>query len=592
MADERETAPQEQPGSIDLGGATKDQVAQWLEGQFQEATAGREGGTHPRDKVWQKHYDQYWGRYDTSKKASWQATEVMPEVPAFVDRFAASMKRALTSQGDFFEVIDPADTENDLANAIKRAMKVWLEQCGLGIGGHPLRFEATFEDTMKLGALALASMRVTPGPYGPRVVTVDPMRVWWDPTGRGMYRIWRYEIDLHEFKALANKPGYDKEVIDGLVTQIEERHKNDDLRRRGTSDELISNRKPIYIDEFLGTIVNDQGEVIARNALTLRANGKFIVRGPEPNPFWHQKDPIVGTPLVTVPLAPYGRAYAENMASVASTFVEMTNLILDASFTGAMKAFALTPEALLNPQQASNGVYPNVTFLLEGGQDATKFLQAIELGGLKAETVQVWQALKKELELAAMSSSLDLGQFAPNGRTSSREIAEVSQGPNEQIASMAETVEQRLLEPILQLVWMTGLQFAKADDQAMINAVGPEMWAVLYARRKELIARNVTFKARGLSVMVEKSQKLRKLLEILQIMLSNPVFAPRLMQKISPDKLIAMIFDLAGIDTKKLEMTPREQMLAMAQMQQQMAMMGGQPGGTTPSPLGGAMMGG
>lgn len=584
MADPtKDLQPGDHPPALEgLEGVEPSEIAPWLEGQWQEAVAGREGGTHPRDRVWQGHYDQYWGRYDTSKKAEWQAREVMPEVPAFVDRFAAGMKRSLTAMGDFFDVEDPTDTERDLAQAVERIMRVWLDRCGVGLGGHGVSFASVFEDVMKLGALALAPMRVTAGPSGPRVSPVDPMRLWWDPTGRGLYRVWRYEVDKHELLAMAGRPGYDRAAIEQLTSQVDELHRNDDLRRKGTSEEIISNRKPVYIDEFYGTILDDKGEVRARNALTLRANGTTIIRGPEPNPFWHGRDPIVATPLVTVPMAPYGRAYAENMASVAATFVEMTNLILDATFLGSMNAFAMVPEMLLNPAQAKQGVFPNATFLLQEGSDARQFLQRVELGSLGADAVSVWQTLKGELELAAMSSSLEMGQFAPKGRTSAREIGEVTQGPGEQLASMAETVEQRLLEPALQLVWQTGLQFAKADDPALARAAGPEMWAVLHARRKELIARDVTFRVRAVSSTVEKAQKLRRTLELLQIVFSNPQFAQAFMMKYPMDRVLDLLFALANVDLTSAQLTPREQLLQQLQMQQ--AQMAG-VGSTTPAPM-------
>lgn len=572
------------PGTEGLEGVQPEQIAQWLEGQWQEAIAGREGGTHPRDTVWQGHYDQYWGRYDTSKKAEWQAREVMPEVPAFVDRFAAGMKRALTSSGDFFDVEDPTDTERDLAGAVERIERVWLDRCGIGLGGHAVSFASVFEDVMKLGALALAPMRVTQGPTGPRVAAVDPMRLWWDPTGRGMYRVWRYEVDKHELVAMGKRPGYDAAAIEKLASQVDELHRNDDLRRKGTSEEIISNRKPVYIDEFYGTIVNDEGEVVARNALTMRANGTTIIRGPEANPFWHGRDMIVATPLVTVPLAPYGRAYAENMASVARTFVEMTNLILDATFMGSMKVFTMVPEMLLNPAQAKEGVFPGVTFMLQDGMDAKQFLQSVDTGTLGNEAVAVWETLKRELEMAAMSSSLEFGQFAPKGRTSAKEIGEVTQGPSEQLASMAETVEQRLLEPVLQLVWQTGLQFAKRDDPVLIRAAGPELWDVLWQRRKELIARDVTFRVRAVSSTVEKSQKLRKILELLQIVFSNPMFAQLFIAKYPMDRVLELIFSLANVDLHSAKLSPREQMLQQMQMQQAQ-MMGGGAGSVTPAPM-------
>ena len=119
-----------------------------------EAEQNRASGLNPRDAKWSENLDLYWGRHDFSHKADWQAKVVMPEVPAFVDRFAAAMKEALVANYDhFYTVVDPADENGEMANTVKRVTDMWLSTCGRSQNGQPLPFPAVFEEQIKMGAI-------------------------------------------------------------------------------------------------------------------------------------------------------------------------------------------------------------------------------------------------------------------------------------------------------------------------------------------------------------------------------------------------------------------------------------------------------
>src|SRR5258705_7115265 len=76
------------------------EIVQTLQDYFREADEARKSGMNPRDAKWSQNLDLYWNRYDYSAKQQWQAKEAMPEVPNFVDRFAAALKEALISTPD------------------------------------------------------------------------------------------------------------------------------------------------------------------------------------------------------------------------------------------------------------------------------------------------------------------------------------------------------------------------------------------------------------------------------------------------------------------------------------------------------------
>jgi hypothetical protein len=572
-----------------------------LEAYRIEAWQARISGRNPRDVKWRENLDLYWNRFDFSKKARWQSTAILPEVPQFVDKFAAAMTEALVASqngnGEFFTVEDPADAEGDITKAIKAMLKVWLDEVAVTPNGHPLSFLAVFPDFVKLGALmnmaAIVLWKERPDGTGyVSVEPLDPRALWFDHTGRGLYRIRRIEVDKSEMLRLArqtNKRGkkiYNLQQIENLASYLRVEMQEEQRRLTGSGVEQTSWRKPLTLDEYLCTIVDTDGQVLATNSLVIVANERFIIRGPEANPFWHKRDWIVSTPLITVPLAPYGRSYMENMGSMARLFNDLTNLIMDAVYTSALKAFAINPSLLEDPTQADEGLSPNVTYRLQDGSDPKMFMNEIELGSIPPDVFQVWQALKSELQTAAGFNDISAGNMAPKGRTSASEIVTADTNSTAQQRDIARTIEQRFIEPVLDLVWKTGLQHMKKNDPKLIAAVGNEqLYQALWMRRKELAGRSLTFHVRGISEMILKQQKLKALLQTVGIIAQNQNLTQAFMQKVDPGKLIDLILSLQEIDISKLGLTPREQM--MKQISQQGEAIAGPMGQPAPQPGGG-----
>jgi hypothetical protein len=551
--------------------ATDDsQTIRTLQGYLAEAKEARRGGMNPRDEKWSQNLDLYWSRYDFSKKASWQAQEVMPEVPVFVDRFAAALKEALVATPNgFYTVIDPADKEQDMANSVKRMTDVWLSTAGRNQVGQLLPYSAHFEEQMKLGAImACASVTTWKGDtkHGRVAVeSVDPRFVWLDHTNRNLYRIRRVELDRHEIPGLVKavdgkgQPIFNLEEINRLITGLREEDQRWEEERTGQGVQVLSPRKPITLDEYVATVLDDQGNKIGDRALYVMANESYLVRGPEKNPFTHGKDWVTFAPLVTAPLSPYGRSYMEDFGSIAKTFNELTNMILDAVHVSALKAFAVVPGMLSNPAQLAEGISPNKMFQLEDGYKAQDFIEAIDLGTISPDAFKVWTSMKAELREAASINEIGIGQFAPKGRTSATEISETQQSSSALIRSVAQTVETRFLDPQLDLIWKTGLQHVQPGDEMIRAAAGDQMFSALMTRRKELIARPLTFQARGISTLIARGQMLKSLLNVLGVIAQNDIFLQAFLQKVDITKLINKLFELSNVDLTMLQATEREQ---------------------------------
>jgi hypothetical protein len=563
--------------------ATKEQILTILHSYWDEADQARRGGSNPRDTIWQANWDRYWGRYDFSNKADWQSKHVMPEVSQFVDRWAAAMREALIQGGRWYSVEDETGQNNELSKHIERFMDVLLSRCTLTPDGHETDFEGFFEDQVKLGSLMTMCAAVTWKDGWVRVESVDPREHWLDPEMRNLYRIRQYTIDRHRLDAMRDmmdaegEPIYDLEALDSLGAEWDELHRAE--RERTTGHAAAggeSNRKPIVLREYLCDIVTSDGEVVAENALVVEANQKHIIRGPEPNPFWHERDWLVSSPMITVPFSVYGRSYAEDWAEAADAFVELTNLILDGVFTTTMKAYTANPAMFDDPSELDEGISPNKLYrLAEEVMDGRRAINEVDFGTLPAEAFQTWQALKNEQREGAKQNEIALGQIPQKGGITATEVNQTQASSFGMIRSMARTIESRFLEPILTLVFQTALQHMDFNDPHIQHELGEETARMLQMRREEFAERRMRFRVRGISSLVDRQAKLRSMLSMLQVIGSNEMLMGTFMQRTSPDRLMDYLVKLFGVDPLEFEKTERERMMEQVMQAQQRQ---GQPG--------------
>lgn len=550
---------------------TPEEIVQILAGYKSEAKQARASGPTPRDDIWRINWDRYWLRYDSSDKAAWQSTHVMPEAPQYVDRWAAAMREALDAAGgDWFTAVDDTGQASELTPHINKLMKVILSRCAIMPDGRRGDFTSVFEDQMKLGALMTCSASVTwketrKGGW-PTVESVDPREVWKDPRMRDLYRLRSYEIDHFELMGYAleeddeGEPLYEVEVVEQLAAQVDEERRNDRERSTGTGQGDTGKSKPIVIDEWLCNLVDAQGELIAQNALILVANDQYLIRGPEENPFWHQEDWLVTTAMVPVPFSVYGRSYMEDWGDVADAFVELTNLILDGVFTSTLKAFAANPSMLQDPTQLTEGIAPNTIYLLAEDTVGVKdFMREIDLGTLPQEAIAVWTALKQEMRDGAKLSEIALGQVPPKGDITATEINQVSQSGSAMVRSMARTIEARFLEPVLTLLWQVALQHM--DFMELAKEIGEDTARMLDARRAEFSDRQIKFSVRGISGLVDRQTKLRSLLSMLQVIGQNEILLQAFLERTDANELISLLFQLFGIDPEQLRPKQKESMI-------------------------------
>ena len=548
----------------------KDELLQMLMNYLVTARDARQSGRSDRETEWRQNYDAAWTFQDTSEKEEWQATESIPEVQNSVDRLTASLRSALVQGGQWYSIEDPGGESGLLESHIRKYMDILLDRCGRDTTeGHVIGFEHIFGDIVKSGALTMAAAQVSVDEDGsPIVEALDARELYLDPTTRNLYFIRQYETDWHtlnaEAEAAPKEAGWHMEAVKNLRTSGgEDTEGREDKGRSSGTDITVANdgnRRPVMLHEYRCDMIDVDGHLVARNQMIVVGDEREILRGPIKNPFWHKRDWRVAAPLIQIPFSVYGRSWVEGFRGLVDTYISYTNLILDATFIESMKAFMVWPDALEDPTQADS-IHGGKTYLASDQVPVgTPFIQTVDMGRLSPTAFQVWQAIQQLIREATSQNELSLGQLPPKGDITATEIVGAQQGQSQLIQSMARDLEQRVLEPILDLLWAVGLQFLDADDARLRQDLGPATFDMLVAQKADFRERQIRFKAFGISKTLEKADRVRAKLSIIQTIGDNELLLQLFTQNYSMERLIASILADMGVDLTSLELTPQERL--------------------------------
>jgi len=288
----------------------------------------------------QMNVDTYLGKQDWSHKKPGQSKEFLPKTGNSVEIFAAFIKRALTSLGEWYSVEMP---NNDI---IRPGQVVLLMNCFLANLADGMRetvpFGIRISDAVKVGLLqSLIVLKVhgfnqpkqvfiaergktlididngtfvkentevtsvTTWPWRLAIDLIDPNFYFPDPNGHKLYEIHRVERDLHDVVAMADQGVYDPQVVDLIMNDFEdaEEQLKKTRRRNQDPDMTPTNRRRVIIDEYWGDMLDEHGLLAERNVVSALANERYLIRPAEKNPTAHGESPIVAAPLLRVPFS-------------------------------------------------------------------------------------------------------------------------------------------------------------------------------------------------------------------------------------------------------------------------------------------------
>lgn len=555
--------------------------------------------------------DAYFGRQDFSHKMDGQSAEFLPKVSTSVEQMCAFVKRGLVQFGDWFSVTLDKSVDGLIeGNQVRSIMMPFLDNLWTR-NQQNLAFSTVVSDSVKIGLLeSLIILKVHGGMQNVRKFNFDrsadedgaikealeieeseewrlridivrPEDYYPDPTGNGLYEIHRVERDLHEVIQGAENGLYDKAAVQMLIDvdfprATDEERSDEDRNQPQTTPPAF--RKRVVLDEFWGTLLNSDGTVAHRNIVCTVANDRYLIRKPEPNPFWHQESPFVAEPLIRVPFSVWHKALYDQATDLNISINEMFNLILDGGMAAVWGVKQLRIEDLEDPNQVSGGLKQGMTLAVKQTlPHNAKVVETVATGNVPQDAMLVFEALNREYVQAALTNELKLGQM-PAKRVLATEVVESSQSQAITLDGIVADLENTIIVPVLRKAWLTILQNADDIPQTAFTSTVNKQIAMFLMRaspeeRFALFAGKAQFRAFGLSGTMQKALDFQKTMAFLQAVTQNPLVFMAFMKKFSADKMLRKLMRTLNMNPDDIEKDPEEMQNAEQDNQAAMGLM-------------------
>lgn len=583
MSEENEGASEVESKSAYEDGDERKSIVQVLNVYRNEARSARRWRMEQNDL----NFDYYHLKGNTQHKKQGQSAEFLPKQAMAVEQVTSFLHQGLMDVGEWFSAEKSRGNKDPLFSdsEIKALMLKWLEDA---------KFYTHTQDGIKaalLGAVMITKVgtkRVPKPKYVARrrnaplgyettlemskdyetqlQLSLVRQRDWFpDPTGRGLYQGEHIEMDLHELNDIAEeRPDlYDVEEIKRLGQALtggpdfEERHKS---RETGQNPPVLNSRLRVQLFECWGTFVDPMGKVLARNCVATMANGTYLIRKPQPNPFWHQRSPYVVAPIIRVPWSEWHKALMDAPTMLNRAANELFNLTLDAGLSAVFGVKQVRTNYLLNPEAISGGIAPNA--VIPVGPTCPPGVKAVETvststGGAQ-EALAASNMVNAEFNSAAMTNDLRMGVL-PSRSVKATEVVEASNSITGTFSSMAKAVEQDWVQGVLDLSFLTMMQevrdFKDPEYEALLGLDRAQQVNRASAQKRfSMTVRGHLFKVFGLTQTLNKIKDFRKITTFLQTVSSSPQLLDEFLKKYSLTKLLAVIMKSLDIDEDQIKL--------------------------------------
>lgn len=570
---------------------------------FDEAEQARSD----RDSQNQENLLTYSGKQDWSHKIEGQSTEFLPMLAMSVEQIAAFIKRGLVDFGQWFGMEVPPggpltsdqardllsvklehlnrDDENklDFATLVSDGTKVGILQSMIVLKIHgadlPKRTwiakRGTKIKTVSITGPGGAKVGETQVPHRTSslvqreihqwrllIELVQPNDYYQDPTGNGLYKIQRIRRDLADVIDMSEgeDPIYDPDA----VAQIEADYRGHDTEldeARMKQQNVATSpgfRKQVEILEYWGDLLDEDGHVAHRNIVCAVANQKYLIRPPEPNPFWHGQSPFVAAPLMRVPFSVNHKAIADMAGALNLAANELFSLLLDGGLAAVWGTRQVRPGMLERPEEIANGIPQGKTLQVKDELPiGAKVLERIDTGEAPQYAFGMFQTLKAEYNLAALTSELRAGNL-PQKDTKATEVIAAQHGIDTVFDGMIHDCEKTIIEPALWKAWAVMMQHMDdLDAQEVVTVIGPR--AALALGRMTPAERFVTYvsgakvRVTGLSAMASAARDFAKITALLQATGSNPLLLQAFLKRFSGDKLLTQMLRAINLNPQSME---------------------------------------
>lgn len=389
-----------------------------------------------------------------------------------------------------------------------------------------------------------------------------------DPTGEDLYEIEEAYLDMHTIVALSEG---DDAIYDSAAVEKLQATAGEDYQEWRRAMETGQNPRPgglrprVKITEFWGTVIDrSSGKLMYENVVITMANDTTIIRKPTPNPLWHQRSPIVRAALLEVANSVWHTALMDAPVRHNRALTEIFNLILDSGMKAVYGISQVRIDDLDDIKQIADGIPWGTNLKVRSSlPPGAKVMEPVVTGDGAGEGINVMNILGQEFNSAALTSDLRSGGMAPRA-VKATEVVEQSNSITSIFQGISKNVEMHLIQPQLELAWMTIAQnWDRIDPETFVSLFGRDRGEEMAQMEPQDVftqtVNGIRFQVFGISLNLARQSDYRKLTTLMQTVFANPLLTESFLKKYDPTKLLDEVMTTLNIDTSKLEVPPQEQ---------------------------------
>lgn len=383
----------------------------------------------------------------------------------------------------------------------------------------------------------------------PEVEVLDVLDVYPDPdarTEKDAKAIWvRSWMDLEQVKELGSGkyPVFDPENVKKIEhgsakTLQESRQVRNSLRGLQTG---YADKNQVEILTRWG-LCDIDGDGIREEALIVIANREFLLRA-MPNPFFHQRRPVIRSVLFPVPLEWFGVGLIEpivplqhELNTIRRQRLDNVNIIINRMWK--VNSFAdIDLETLVSS--------PNGIILTDDMNGIT----ALETDNVTQSAYDEAAIIQQDIDNATVPKSVqgtpDSGRL---GRTASGAQMIIGQAL-EKFGTVAKMVEENAIKRTLRM-------FFELDKQFLDDATALEPYQFIFGGIQvspDMLHEDVQFQMKGISEMINKEGKISQITSFMGLF--GPALAPE-----SITELMKKMWELMGFDPDEVNLMASQPM--------------------------------
>jgi len=544
----------------------------------------------PREAIWKECWALYNNQHDWSQKAWWQHKAPIPKVRSSVDKAVALFRKTLLRMYPFYGIqaesklgrtkgrysmlitdywFDQIGIIEELVNAFKiglitsvSGIKIWMAT--VKDFEPAVRVTTTetpnYEYGVQTGVTREENRKVyledtTKGQLA--VKALNPSNIWIIPNTNKRDFIERFEMTLSEAESLVKQGVYDKEAVKRLRDRLSSSSDvvNDEADQSGEGRVTANKYLKTFVGyHYWGDIYDSQGNLVKCNQSFTLAEKEILIRPPRDNPFFHKRAPyVIGSPYL-VPFSTYDRGMVEDIAEIAKSITEMANLVADGALYDALKAFAIDADQMDDPSEIRQGMYPGKTFIRHSeraGSPNEALVQTVDVGKVPAEAMGMIGLFEKYFQEGTYVNEW-VGGFGGKGDRTLGEVNIKTQSALEGLDEAARNLEITLIEPGVTMSAQVVYQYHEnyllprlMDNYPQLSIMLQEMQP---AERYAIMIKDFAFKVRGLSLMIDRQQRIGELKELLTLL----SYLPGFIEQLDPQATMEEILMPIGWDPRRL----------------------------------------